>query len=1050
MKRMLAMIRTVAVVLLLVVAIGVAAPRNVYGATIYDSIDPWYTNTANYDPAKCATITNQASLDTLRASLISYLWKGNGLPTALPSTIWQNATPPIPITDNFLRADRMEIIRTTPGGVRFFYHLYVFRPIVKSSNRVSIVSSGHNSNMDATGIGPTIRALVSAGITVVGTWMPCNGENYDEWGNYPTHDAIGTLESANFAAVTLFIDHLIVALNQMQAEGMGPFSMIGVSGGGWTTTILAAVDTRIKLSYDVAGSEPIAVRSTGPSATALGDWEQNNGLGVGYSKASYEDLYILGSAGAGRRHVQALNRIDPQCFWGIYYQLWQPLITARAATLGGQYAVHSYDYVLGGPVPGIHFLDSSTLNLYLADLGVVAAAPNITAQPVNVAVTAGQTATFGVTATGTAPLTYQWMENGTNISGATAASYTTPATSLADSGTTFSVVVSNSVSNVTSNSAVLTVTAANAAPIISAFSPANPVTVAAGTTQSFSVSPWDADGDALSYAWKIDGATVPVTINAMNYSPTSADAGSHSIIVTVSDGKGGTVSQTWAVTVTTASSATAAFVQADTATQGSWKGKYGADGYNVIANATSYPVYATVSASGKSDWTWNGSTADVRALQKAGAATDRISACWFSGGSFTVDVNLTDGGTHRLAFYCLDGDTNARRQRVEVLDAGSGAVLDTQNLNTPFDGGVYLVWDIRGHVNVTFTCTGPYNAVLSGLFFGGSGSTPVPPAITAQPAGVTVAAGQTATFSVTATGTAPFSYQWMKNGTNISGATSASYTTPATSLTDSGSAFSVVVTNSAGSVTSNSAVLTVTVLSSLVISNVTASSGQVYQVDVLHNGKLIYIDRTYTFVDVSNYDGAQFIRTANNDKASTGNAFVMFAVNVPVTVFVAHDDRITTKPSWLGAFVDTGDNLTIAGVQHSLYKRDFPAGTVTLGGNDGPYGSMYSVVIKDQTVMAPMLAAASVQPTDQFIDLGTISPNTKVRLTVPLPENLSGAGRIVWKTGSGLPRGLRCSRGNLSGKTKVTGDAMFTVTFKTKTPVGITTIEQQYRLTVAP
>jgi hypothetical protein len=79
-----------------------------------------------------------------------------------------------------------------------------------------------------------------------------------------------------------------------------------------------------------------------------------------------------------------------------------------------------------------------------------------------------------------------------------------------------------------------------------------------------------------------------------------------------------------------------------------------------------------------------------------------------------------------------------------------------------------------------------------------------------------VTAGQTATFTVVASGTAPLSYQWQKGGTAISGATAASYTTPATSTSDSGSQFKVVVTNSAGSVTSNAATLTVNAVTSSV------------------------------------------------------------------------------------------------------------------------------------------------------------------------------------------------------------------------------------------
>ncbi|MGA9814452.1 MAG: immunoglobulin domain-containing protein, partial [Terriglobales bacterium] len=83
------------------------------------------------------------------------------------------------------------------------------------------------------------------------------------------------------------------------------------------------------------------------------------------------------------------------------------------------------------------------------------------------------------------------------------------------------------------------------------------------------------------------------------------------------------------------------------------------------------------------------------------------------------------------------------------------------------------------------------------------------PAITKQPANKTVAPGQTATFSATATGSTPLTYLWQKNQSAISGATSASYTTPAVSTTDNGAQFRVVVSNSAGSATSNSATLTV-------------------------------------------------------------------------------------------------------------------------------------------------------------------------------------------------------------------------------------------------
>ncbi|MGD0793441.1 MAG: pyrrolo-quinoline quinone [Terriglobales bacterium] len=91
--------------------------------------------------------------------------------------------------------------------------------------------------------------------------------------------------------------------------------------------------------------------------------------------------------------------------------------------------------------------------------GCGAAAPTILTQPANQTVLAGQTATFLVTATGPAPLRYQWQKGTTPITGATAASYTTAATATSDSGSQFSVVVSNPGGDATSNVATLTVNA---------------------------------------------------------------------------------------------------------------------------------------------------------------------------------------------------------------------------------------------------------------------------------------------------------------------------------------------------------------------------------------------------------------------------------------------------------------------------------------------------------------------------------------------------------------------------------------------------------------
>jgi hypothetical protein len=161
----------------------------------------------------------------------------------------------------------------------------------------------------------------------------------------------------------------------------------------------------------------------------------------------------------------------------------------------------------------------------------------------------------------------------------------------------------------------------------------------------------------------------------------------------------------------------AVFVKTDTAAQGSWKGVYGANGYNVIDDTISYPGYVTVTPASQSNYVWAGSTSDMRGLQKAVSATDRIAATWYSSGSFTVDLNFNDGNQHQLAVYCVDWDSGGgRAQTVSILDGMTNAVLDTQSLSS-FQNGKYLVWKLTGHVILRVTNTGGINAVISGLLF---------------------------------------------------------------------------------------------------------------------------------------------------------------------------------------------------------------------------------------------------------------------------------------------------------------------------------------------
>jgi glucose/arabinose dehydrogenase len=133
-------------------------------------------------------------------------------------------------------------------------------------------------------------------------------------------------------------------------------------------------------------------------------------------------------------------------------------------------------------------------------------APAITQQPANITVTAGSTASFGVSASGAAPLSFQWQRNNVNIAGATSSSYTTPATVIGDNGATYRSVVSNGFGTATSNAATLTVTP-NVAPTGTITLPASGTTYAGGDTINYAgagTDPEDGTLPASAFTWQVD------------------------------------------------------------------------------------------------------------------------------------------------------------------------------------------------------------------------------------------------------------------------------------------------------------------------------------------------------------------------------------------------------------------------------------------------------------------------------------------------------------------------------------------------------------------
>ena len=197
-----------------------------------------------------------------------------------------------------------------------------------------------------------------------------------------------------------------------------------------------------------------------------------------------------------------------------------------------------------------------------------------------------------------------------------------------------------------------------------------------------------------------------------------------------------------------------------------------------------------------------------------------------AGATYYYQVNSTDSkGNHaRSGGYSFKTSGFSISGTISPPTGGSGAMLTlggAASTTTTADGvgnytfaglanGTYTI--APSHAGYTFTPNNQSATVnganLTAVNFTDNAA-PVAPTITTQPGNQTVTAGQTASFSVVATGNAPLSYQWNRSGTAISGATSSTYTTSATTSSDNGAQFTVLVSNTVGNVISNAATLTV-------------------------------------------------------------------------------------------------------------------------------------------------------------------------------------------------------------------------------------------------
>jgi len=284
--------------------------------------------------------------------------------------------------------------------------------------------------------------------------------------------------------------------------------------------------------------------------------------------------------------------------------------------------------------------------------------------------------------------------------------------------------------------------------------------------------------------------------------------------------------------------------------------------------------------------------------------------------------------TLQVADFDLDGDldvlagemynrggTLPEPPQPVIIYKNGGGLLPSWTAQEIFSAGTYsaAVGDIGNDGDIDIVGVQNWDNILIQFW-----DISVPPFIVTQPKNQTAVVGLKATFSLVAKGTLPLSYQWQKNNTNISGATSASYTAPAVTLTDSGSTFRCIVKNSAGSITSNSATLTVTANNQPTVGTIAPSSGSSTA------GTAVNFSTAYS--DTNGWQNIQYVYFLISTAATNGaNCFYGYYDQNTNKLYLRND----ANTAWLGGYVPGSANI----IENSYAKLDCANTIVTGSGN---------------------------------------------------------------------------------------------------------------------
>ncbi|HZQ48434.1 MAG TPA: LamG-like jellyroll fold domain-containing protein, partial [Verrucomicrobiae bacterium] len=468
--------------------------------------------------------------------------------------------------------------------------------------------------------------------------------------------------------------------------------------------------------------------------------------------------------------------------------------------------------------------------------------PSITTQPQSQTVATAGTAFFTVSVVGSFPLGYQWSYNTSNIPGATNSSLTLTNVQQAQAGS-YAVLVTNAYGMTNSSNAVLTVNSPIPPSVVT--QPSDQA-VTVGNNGTFTIT---ATGTPpLSYQWQFNGNNIS---NATNAALTLiavqfADAGNYSVLVTSPYGSTNSFSAALSVNPAICSPPSAGLVSW-------WPGNSNANDLAGTNNGTVHGNVTYLTGQVGQAFSFNGSAGN-------GVAVGNPANLQLQ--NFTIDAWIQRGSTNRASLstsgglffsygdagygFGMDDNGQLLLSQVDYSQVVSSLLITDTDWHhvAVTKGGSAVVFYVDGvaypapvyNPNFTFgspAAIGARGDSFANCFLGlidemdvlnrplaaseiqaiyNAGSAgkcaSSPPSITSQPVDQAATTGNIASFSVIAAGTSPLSYQWRYNGTNVNGATASSFSLVNVQPASAGN-YSVVVTNTFGSVMSSNALLTV-------------------------------------------------------------------------------------------------------------------------------------------------------------------------------------------------------------------------------------------------